>query len=60
MNSDNNQIRLVKNKENIPAPEPDSIPDASSPDESSPEADSIPENLGKIELRIIINCQYIK
>ena len=48
MNSENNQIRLVKNKQNIPAPEPDSIPDSSSPDESSPEANSIPENLGKI------------
>ena len=68
---DNNQIRLVKNKQNIPAPEPDCIPDSSSPDssspeagfipdKSSPEADSIPENLGKIKLRIIVNCQYIK
>ena len=60
MNSENNQIRLVKNKQNIPAPEPDSIPDASSPDESSPEADSIADKLGKIRLRVIVNHQYIK
>ena len=61
----------VKNKQNIPAPEPDAIPDSSSPDstspeagstpdESSPEADSNPDNLGKIKLRIIVNQQYIK
>ena len=36
-------MRLVKNNQNIPAPEPDSILDASSPDSSSPEAGSIPE-----------------
>ena len=34
-------MRLVKNKQNIPAPEPDSIPDS-----SSPEADHIPDKLG--------------
>ena len=56
------QVR-VKNKQNIPAPEPDPIPDSSSPDssspeagfipdESSPEADSIPEKLGEIKLKI--------
>ena len=58
-------MRLVKNKQNIPAPEPDSIPDSSSPeagsipDKSSPEADSIPDKLGKIKLGIIANHQYI-
>ena len=36
-------MKLVKNNQNIPAPEPDSIPDSSSPDSSSPEAGSIPE-----------------
>ena len=71
VNSENNQIRLVKNKQNIPAPEPDSIPDSSSPDSSSPEegsipdssspeADSIPDKLSKIVLRIIFYHQYIK
>ena len=61
----------VKNKQNIPAPEPDAIPDSSSPDstspeagstpdESSPEADSNAGNLGKIKLRIIVNQQYIQ
>ena len=30
-------------KQNIPPPEPDSIPDSSSPDSSSPEAGSIPD-----------------
>ena len=60
INSENNQLRLVKNKQKIPAPEPDSIPDPSSsdssspeaestPDESSPEAGSIPDKLGKIK-----------
>ena len=50
-------MRLVKNKKKIPAPEPDSAPDSSSPDspspgasfipdEPSPEADSVPEKLG--------------
>ena len=64
-------MRLVKNNQNIPAPEPDSIPDSSSPDssfpkagsipeESSPEADSIPDKLGKIRLRVIVNHQYSK
>ena len=53
-------MRLVKNKHKIPAPEPDSIPDSSSPDSSSPEADSIPDKLGKIKLRIIVNHQCIK
>ena len=64
-------MRLVKNKQNIPAPNPDSIPDSSSPDSSSPEADSIPDEalpeadsisdkLGKIKLRIIVNHQCIK
>ena len=57
---------LINNKQNIPAPEPDSIPDSSSPDssspeagsipdESSPEADSIPDKSGKIKLRIVVN-----
>ena len=61
----------VKNKQNIPPPEPDPIPDSSSPDSSSPEARSVPDesspeagsiqdNLGKIKLRIIVNHQYIK
>ena len=42
-------MELVNSKQNIPAPEPDSIPDSSSPeagsipDESSPEAGSIPD-----------------
>ena len=64
-------MRLVKNNQNIPAPDPDSIPDSSSPDssspkagsipeESSPEADSIPDKLGKIRLRVIVNHQYSK
>ena len=59
-------MELVNNKQNIPAPEPDSIPDSSSPDssspeagsipdESSPEADSIPDKSGKIKLRIVVN-----
>ena len=59
-------MRLVKNNQNIPAPEPDSIPDSSSPDscspeagstpdESSPEADSIPDKVSKIKLRVIVN-----
>ena len=62
-------MRLVKNNQNIPAPEPDSIPDSSSPDSSSleagsipeespPEADSISDKLGKIRLRVIVNHQY--
>ena len=34
----------VKNKQNILAPEPDPIPDSSSPDSSSPEAGSIPDS----------------
>ena len=53
-------MRLVKNKQNIPAPELDSFPDSSSPDspspeadpipdKSSPEAESIPDKLGKIQ-----------
>ena len=65
------KIRFVKNIQNIPTPEPDSIPDSSSPDSSSPEegsipdssspeADSIPDKLGKIKLTIIVNHQYIK
>ena len=54
-NSENNQMELVNSKQNIPAPEPDSIPDSSSPDSSSPEADSIPDKSGKIKLRIVIN-----
>ena len=33
----------MKNKQIIPAPEPDSIPDSSSPDSCSPGAGSIPE-----------------
>ena len=36
-------MRLVKNKQNIPTPEPDSIPDSSSPDSPSPEAGFIPD-----------------
>ena len=63
-------MELVNNKQNIPAPEPDSIPDSSSPDssspeagcfpeKSSPEADSIPDKLGKMKLGIIANHQYI-
>ena len=50
-------MSLIKNKQNIPTPEPDSIPDPSSPDspspeagfipdESSPEADPVPDKLG--------------
>ena len=42
-NSENNQMELVNSKQNIPAPEPDSIPDSSSPDSSSTEAGSIPD-----------------
>ena len=64
-------MRLVKNNQNIPAPEPDSIPDTSSPDsssprtssipdESSPEADTIPDKLGKTKLTITVIHQYIK
>ena len=60
INPEINQLRLVKNKQIIPAPEPDSNPDSSSSDssspeassildESSPEADSIPDKLGKIK-----------
>ena len=71
INSENNQMRLEKNIQNIPAPEPDSIPDSSSPDssspeagctpdESSPEAGSILDKLGKIKLKSIVNQQYIK
>ena len=58
-------MRLVKNKQNTPALEPDSIPDSSSPEagsipeESSPEARSIPDKLDKIKLGIIANHQYI-
>ena len=40
---------LVKNKHKIPAPEPESIPDSSSPAASSPEADSFSDKLGKIK-----------
>ena len=36
-------MRLVKNKQDIPAPETDSIPDSSSLDSFSPEAGSIPD-----------------
>ena len=54
-------MRLVKNKQIVPAPEPDSKPDSSSPDssspdagsipnESSPEADAIPDKVGKIKI----------
>ena len=61
----------MKNKQNIPAPNPDSIPDSSSPDSSSPEADSIPDEaspeadsisdkLGEIKLRIMVYHQCIK
>ena len=64
-------MRLVKNKQVAPAPEPDSNLGSSSPDssfpkagsipeESSPEADSIPDKLGKIRLRVIVNHQYSK
>ena len=64
-------MREVKDNQNIPALEPDSNPDSSSPDsfspvagtipeESSPEADSIPDKLGKIRLRVIVNHQYRK
>ena len=64
-------MRLVKNNQNTPAPEPDSIPDSYSPDSCSPEADTIPEEssleadsvpdkLGKIRLRVIANHQYRK
>ena len=53
-------MRLVKHKQIRPSPEPDSNPDScclgssfpeagSIPDESSPEADSIPEKVGKIK-----------
>ena len=53
-------MRLVKNKQIIPAPEPGFNPDSSSPDssfpeagsipdESSPEADSIADKVGKIK-----------
>ena len=60
INWENNQMRLVKNKQVAPAPEPDSnlgssSPDSSSleagsiPDESSPEADSIADKVGKIK-----------
>ena len=58
-------MRLVNNNQNIPAPEPDSIPNTSSPDsssprtcsipdESSPEADTIPDKLGKTKLTITV------
>ena len=49
----------------MPFPEPDSIPDSSSPetgfipDGSSPEADSISNKLGKIKLTILGNHQDI-
>ena len=36
-------MRLVINDQTIPPPEPDLIPDSSSPDLSSPEAGSIPD-----------------
>ena len=36
-------MRLVKNKQLIPAPEPDVISDSSSPNSSSPEAGSTPD-----------------
>ena len=48
-------MRLDKNNQNIPAPEPDSISDS-----SSPEVGSIPSKLGKIKLKSIVNQQYIK
>ena len=59
--SEINQTRLVKNKQIISAPEPNSKPDSSSPDssspdagsipdESSPEADAIPDKVGKIKI----------
>ena len=71
INSENNQMRLVKNRQTIPDPNPDSIPDSPSPDSSSPEADFIPDEaspeadsisdkLGEIKLRIIVNHQCIK
>ena len=64
-------MRLEKNIQNIPAPEPDSTPDSSSPDssspgagctpdESSPEAGSILDKLGKIKLKSTVNRQFIK
>ena len=64
-------MRLEKNIQNIPAPEPDSTPDSSSPDssspgagctpdESSPEAGSFLDKLGKIKLKSTVNRQFIK
>ena len=61
INSEINEMRLVKNKQIKPAPEPDSKPDSSFPDssspeagsipeESSPEADAIPDKVGKIKI----------
>ena len=44
MNSENNQMRLVKSKRNIPASEPDLIPDSYSLDSSSPEVRSTPDS----------------
>ena len=35
---------LVKNNQNIPAPEPDSIPDSCCPDLSSPDVRSLPDD----------------
>ena len=62
-------------KQDIPPPDPDSIPDSSSPDssspdESSPEAGSIPDDSspkevsipvqsGKLKLRMVVNLHYI-
>ena len=37
-------MRLVKNKQNISTPKPDSIPDSSSPDSSSLEEGSNPDS----------------
>lgn len=62
---------VFKYKRNIPASEPDPIPDSSSSDSSFPEAgffsdesstkaDYIPDKLGKIKLTIIVNHQFIK
>ena len=44
INLENNQMILVKNNQNIPAPEPDSIPDSCSPDSSSPDVRSLPDD----------------
>ena len=51
-------MRLVKNNQNIPVPDPDSIPDSSSPDSSFREND-IAINSEINQMRLVKNKQII-